>query len=219
MTISRRNTFLLALPAVINALGDGHPAIAQGIPNSNQVWAGPTSGPSNFPSWRALVLPDFPTGTPNTYLGGNTSGGPTYFNWTICTGPNSAVNYTGLVGPGCSTNFANLTTPGQTLSGGAIVSPANLGTLISGAATINCGNSPLQFAVNGGAFTLVAPVADSSCMVQLTNNGSAGSVTFSGFTVNTNFTGGTLSTTNTSKFMVSIGRINGSSIYTIIPQQ
>ena len=52
----------------------------------------------------------------------------------------------------------------------------------------------------------------------MTNNGSAGAITFSGFTVGSN-TGATLTTTNTNKFTVSIWRINGTSGYNIFAHQ
>lgn len=114
---------------------------------------------------------------------------------------------------------ASITLADQTLSGGANVTSNNIGTVSSGTTTVDCGTRPLQYLTNGGAFTLAAPSNDGACDIQITNNGSAGAVTFSGFTVNSAFTGGTLTTTNTNKFFVHIERINGSSTYIVIPQQ
>jgi hypothetical protein len=51
-------------------------------------------------------------------------------------------------------------------------------------------------------------------MVLVTNGASAGATTFSGFTVSSN-TGDSLTTTNTSKFVISVVRINGTSTYIV----
>ena len=125
---------------------------------------------------------------------------------------------TGLPAAGVVGTAATLTVADQTLSGGANVTAGNLGTKSNGTATIDCGTVPLQYLTNGGGFTLAAPSNDGSCMVQVTNNGSAGTVTFSGFTVGAS-TGATLTTTNTNKFIISIARINGSSVYFVTAQQ
>ena len=116
------------------------------------------------------------------------------------------------VAPG--TNSSN-TKPNQLLRGGANVVAFPLPT---GSFTVNCGLGPLQYITNGGAYTITAPVQDGSCIILVTNNGSAGSTTFTGFTVGTN-TGASLTTTNTSKFSISIWRINGVSGYTIFAHQ
>lgn len=122
--------------------------------------------------------------------------------------------------PAVNDTAAVLNTPDQQVGGGANVTSLNLGTVNSGGTlTIDCGQRPLQYVTNGGAFTLVAPSNDGSCVVQIINSSNAGAVTFSGFTVNANYTGGPLTTTTNNKFMVSITRINGSSIYAVIPQQ
>ena len=120
--------------------------------------------------------------------------------------------------PSSASHPAALDLTDQTLSGGANVTAASLGTKSSGTTTIDCGASPLQYLTNGGAFTLAAPSNDGSCIVQVTNNASAGAITFSGFTVGSN-TGAALDATNTHKFMISIARVNGSSIYNILAQQ
>lgn len=59
-------------------------------------------------------------------------------------------------------NCALLTGTNQTLSGGAVVTYFNDGTLSSGNFTINCGNGPLHHAQFNGAFTIVPPSADSA---------------------------------------------------------
>jgi hypothetical protein len=110
--------------------------------------------------------------------------------------------------------YARLDTSDQTLSGGANVTAAGLGTKTSGTVTIDCGTNPLQFLTNGGGFTLAAPAADGSCSVLVTNNGSAGTITPSGFTVGIN-TGDSLDTTSGHKFIIDVRRINGTAMYSI----
>ncbi len=153
----------------------------------------------------------------NTYIGNATSGSAAAaaVAWTSCTGNNSAVQYTNGTGPGCGTHFANLTTADQTVSGGANVTAASLAT---GNITIDCGTAPLQFVTNGGAFNFTAPANDGSCIVLITNNGSAGAVSFLSFSEGSN-TGDGLDTTNGHKFSVSVWRINGTSGYRIAAHQ
>jgi hypothetical protein len=104
---------------------------------------------------------------------------------------------------GVSPGAASLSGTDQTLSGGANVTANNFGTVSSGTATVDCGRSPLQYLTDNGAFTLAAPANDGSCALLVTNGSSAGTITFSGFTVGANV-GDPLTTTNTNKFMVSI---------------
>ena len=99
----------------------------------------------------------------------------------------------------------------QTISGGANVTALSQST---GSIAIDCGKCPLQYITNNGAYTITAPTSDGSCVLLVTNGASAGSTTFSGFTVGSN-TGDALTTTNTSKFMIFIIRINGTSSYTV----
>lgn len=121
--------------------------------------------------------------------------------------------------PSQSATLAALNLADQTVSGGANVTSFNIGTVTSGTTTVDCGKAPLQYMTNGGASTIAAPANDGSCMIQITNNGSAGAITFSGFTTNSQYTGGSLDTTNGHLFMLSVQRINGSSILFVIPQQ
>jgi hypothetical protein len=113
-----------------------------------------------------------------------------------------------------SAAWASLVQPDQTLSGGANVTSYNIGTLASTTYQIDCGKGPLQFFTNNGAITLSAPANDGSCLIEQINAGSAGAITFSGFTVNAN-TGESLTTTNGNKFFITIFRINGVSSYII----
>lgn len=95
---------------------------------------------------------------------------------------------------------------------GFTFSPANLGSLTSFALDPSLGN--YQYGTNNGAFTLTAPSSDCAVDLLITNGASAGAITFSGFTVGS-VTGDALTTTNGSKFIVSIRRINAVSTYTI----
>ncbi len=110
---------------------------------------------------------------------------------------------------------AMLGTEDQVLAGGARVTAKSLST---GNITIDPGDRPLQYITNGGAFTITAPANDGSVMLLVTNNGSAGAITFSGFTVGSNV-GDSLTTTDTHKFTISIWRINGTSGYSIFAHQ
>jgi hypothetical protein len=110
--------------------------------------------------------------------------------------------------------WANLT--GQSISGGCTVAPHNIGVVSSGTNTINCGSGPLQYMTNNGAFTLAAPGTDGSCVLQILNGASAGTITFSGWTTNaTAGTGDTYNTTNLNVFNFHIVRINGKATYCI----
>ncbi len=115
-------------------------------------------------------------------------------------------------------SVASLTAQDQTLAGGANVTGTNLGTVSSGTTTVDCGKSPLQYLTNGGAFTLAGPASDGSCIIQTTNNGSAGTITFSGFSQGSN-SGDSLDTTNGHKFSISVYRINSISHYLISAYQ
>ena len=107
--------------------------------------------------------------------------------------------------PSTNGTVAALNIADQTLAGGANVTSQSLTT---GNITVDCGARPLQFITNGGAFTITAPSSDGSCMLLVTNNGTAGATSLSGFSPTT-CGGDAVTTTNTSKFFYSIVRING----------
>ena len=117
-----------------------------------------------------------------------------------------------------SGTVADLDVAGQAMTGGVHITPTAIGTVSSGTTTIDCGTSPLQWFTNGGASTIAAPANDSSCLVYSVNNGSAGALSFSGFTVGAS-TGDALDTTSGHKFTISIWRINGVSAYRIASMQ
>lgn len=104
----------------------------------------------------------------------------------------------------------------QALTGGAIVTSKSLGTITSGTVTPNPGARPMQHYTNGGAHTLGVSANAGTCVVDITNNGSAGAITTSGFT---KVTGDSFTTTNGHKFrcLISIG--NGGSLLQIVALQ
>jgi hypothetical protein len=120
--------------------------------------------------------------------------------------------------PAVNDTVAVLGTPDQTQSGGVHITPANLGTVSSGTTTIDCGTVPMQYLINGGAFTLAAPSNDGSCTVLTINNSSAGTISFSGFSVGSS-TGDAMDTTNTHQFSIFIWRIDGTSGYRVAAHQ
>lgn len=85
----------------------------------------------------------------------------------------------------------------QPVSGGASVTVKDLGEQTSGTLTLDMGDRPMQKAVNGGAFTLAPGTTAGVCILTITNNGSAGAITTSGWTA---VTGDSFDTTNTNKF-------------------
>ncbi len=111
--------------------------------------------------------------------------------------------------PSSNGTIAALNIADQTLTGGANVS--SLG-LTPGNVTIDCGSRPLQSITNNGAFTITAPANDGSCMILVVNGASAGAITFSGFNVGAN-TGDAFTTTNGSRFTITVWRINGIASY------
>ncbi len=103
----------------------------------------------------------------------------------------------------------------QTVTGGFELTSYSAGTKSSGTFTPDPINQNYQYYTNGGAHTLAAPASDCAIDILVTNNGSAGSITFSGFTVASGNTGDPLTTTNGHKFLISIRRMNSVSTYII----
>jgi hypothetical protein len=117
--------------------------------------------------------------------------------------------------PSSSAAIAALNLASQTLAGGANVTAL---TQSAGNLTFNPGLRPLQFQTNSGAFTLTAPAADGSGILLSTNDGTAGTITFSGFSSGSS-NGDALTTTNTHKFSIHIWRVNGVSGYRVAAHQ
>lgn len=149
----------------------------------------------------------------NTWKGNETgsTAAPADNAWVSCSTANSGVTYTLNTGTGCNASLASLTAVDQTLSGGANVTPPVAGT---GSFTVDCGKGPLESYTNGAAATITAPVNSASCLVLVTNNGSAGALTFSGFTVGSS-TGDAFDTTNGHNFLLQVTKINSISTYLV----
>lgn len=92
------------------------------------------------------------------------------------------------------------------LTAGFAATPYNAGTKSSGTFTPDEANGNFQYYTNGGAHTLAPPTNNCTMVIQVTNNGSSGTVTTSGFT---KVTGATPSTTNGEDFIAYITKING----------
>jgi hypothetical protein len=96
------------------------------------------------------------------------------------------------------TSFAKLDTADQVVTGGARVTPLEIGggTVSSGTVTPDPGDRPIQYYTNGGAHTLAPGSNKGSYILEITNNASAGAITTSGWTKVT----GSFTTTNGHKF-------------------
>jgi hypothetical protein len=87
------------------------------------------------------------------------------------------------------------------LKGGFTATAYDAGTKTTGSFTPAPASGNLQKYINGGAHTLAPPTGDCSMVILITNNGSAGAITSSGFTLSE---AGDLTTTNAHKFMAVI---------------
>jgi hypothetical protein len=210
-TFTVTNTTALTLPTsgTVTALGNAATGSGSIVLATSPTLVTPTLGVATATSLNGLAVTTS-TGT-LTIANGKTF---TVNNSITLAGTDS----TTWTGPSSNATLAALNIVDQTLSGGANVTAFSIGTVSSGTTTIDCGKSPLQFLTNGGAFTLAAPSNDGSCIVLSTNNGSAGTVTFSGFSDGSN-TGDALNTTNTDKFSIFVWRDNGTAGYRVAAHQ
>ncbi|MDP2346716.1 MAG: hypothetical protein Q8N34_03210 [Gammaproteobacteria bacterium] len=92
----------------------------------------------------------------------------------------------------------------------------NAGTKSSGTFTPDEALGNQQYATNGGAHTLAPPANSCSMTIHYTNNGSAGAITTSGFTV---VDGDAFTTTNAHKFICFITKTNSQSVLTVKAMQ
>lgn len=161
------------------------------------------------------------TSTPNWNGYPTTGSGP--FTGSIAGTQSSIANCLGFTSNGTTLDvspmhvnisaiLSNVTS--QTYTGGISPTAFSLGTVTTGTTTINCGNGPIQTMTNGGPSTLAMSANDGSCVVRITNNGSAGVITFSGFSQGA-ASGDALTTTNTNKFDIALTRIGGSPHYLV----
>jgi hypothetical protein len=101
---------------------------------------------------------------------------------------------------------------------GFSVTSNNIGTITTGTVTPVLTNGNYQFYTNNGAHTLAPPAADGAVDIMITNGASAGAIVFSGFS-NTAGVGDIPTTTNGSRFLVSIRRINSIAMYSVTAYQ
>ncbi|MCR4297454.1 MAG: hypothetical protein NUV75_01690, partial [Gallionella sp.] len=92
------------------------------------------------------------------------------------------------------------------LAAGFAATPYNAGTKTTGTFTPDEANGNFQYCVNGGAFTLAPPTNNSTLIIQITNDASAGAITTSGFT---KVTGTAPGTVNGDDFLAYVTKING----------
>ena len=91
------------------------------------------------------------------------------------------------------------------LTGAFTTTSADLGTVSTGTETLAFSGSNVQTLTNGGAFTLAPPSSgEGTIILEITNNGSAGAITTSGFD---SVTGDSFTTTDTHVFLCTIARI------------
>lgn len=105
----------------------------------------------------------------------------------------------------------------DTLEVGYDVTPNDAGTVASGTLTPAFATRNVYEYVNGGAHTLAPPSSGSgSIVLQVTNNGSAGAITTSGFT---KVTGDSLTTTNGDDFLLFITKVGSFSHLHVVALQ
>lgn len=103
----------------------------------------------------------------------------------------------------------------KALTAGYSATPYNAGTKSSGTFTPDEANGNMQYAVNGGAHTLAPPTNNCTLVIQYTNNGSAGTITTSGFTK----VSGSFTTTNGDDFLCFVTKLNGFSHLNVVALQ
>lgn len=111
--------------------------------------------------------------------------------------------------------LAVLAAQDQVITGGARVTPLSLGTITSGTVTPDPGDCSLQYYTNGGAHTLAPGSNTGYILLDITNNGSAGAITTSGWTKVV----GSFNTTNGNKFRCALSVSNAGSLLTIQAMQ
>lgn len=132
------------------------------------------------------------------------------------TGPAGLLSYFGENGEDGADGLPSFANPYRAaiFTVGYAFVPYSGGTISTGTYTPNPLNGNYQYIVNGGAFTLANPAIDCAIDILVTNNGSAGAITFSTFSVGSS-TGDALDTTNAHKFIVSIRCIDAVSTYLV----
>lgn len=90
-----------------------------------------------------------------------------------------------------------LDVPNQVVTGGAEITPLDLGTVSSGTGTLDMGDRPIQYYTNNGAHTLAPGTVQGSIILDIINGASAGTITTSGWT---KVSGDSFTTTNSHRF-------------------
>lgn len=101
---------------------------------------------------------------------------------------------------------------GDNLTAGFDATSDGDGTQSTGTYTPDPLGGNFKHITNGGAFTLGVPTNPCTIVVEITNNGSAGTITTSSYT---NVSGDTLNTTNTNKFLLYVTKTQNYSQLTI----
>lgn len=104
------------------------------------------------------------------------------------------------------------------LTGGYTTTADDDGTKSTGTYTPDPAGGNMKRIINGGAFTLAAPSAagDYTLVIQITNNGTAGAITLSGFSKTT---GSAFTTTNGHDFFVYVTKCNGFTLANVVALQ
>ncbi len=186
-------------PYASDTINGGSAGVSVTIPQGNFGTITTDGAGNDYVSGLSTPLTALATQATNTVVGNATAGtaAPTALSMTSCSTANSGVIWTTSTGFGCNSNLAGLTTADQTLSGGANLTTYSLGTMSSGNLNLDCGLNPVQTVLNGGAFLIVRPWADSNCLVQVVQGPSAGAISLWGFSTSPSGTGDTLVTGNT----------------------
>lgn len=92
---------------------------------------------------------------------------------------------------------AKLDVENQTVTGGGSITPKDLGTISSGTLTLDVGDRMVQKYTNNGAHTFAPGTVKGTCVVDITMDASAGTITTTGWTV---VKGDSFTTTSGHKF-------------------
>lgn len=104
----------------------------------------------------------------------------------------------------------------DTLTVGFDSSDYAAGTKSTGTYTPAAADGNFQVATNGGAHTLAPPATSCAIVIHYTNNGSAGTITTSGFTV---VNGDSFTTTDTHEFLCYVTKVNDVSHLNVVALQ
>lgn len=123
-----------------------------------------------------------------------------------------ATAYTFDVAPNVAGSYCLTQALGRNVTAGITATSKNKGTQSSGTLTPDPLEGNIQHVINGGAFTLAANSTPHTLILQITNGGSSGTITTSGFS---KVNGDSFDTTSTSAFECVIRKTNSYSLLTI----